>query len=155
MASTTAASSKTYDPFLEAPLGEQPNGMPVSVFSALARLGIEPRREAERLAQLSENAAAAALEGMIAQVSDGHWIASDAKNLAKRAIELLPTRRTKIEAPAEGGPSAAATRRKQAWLWIVVGVLAGAVLYVMLPAGNSPSDTPAFYSPSWTGERTP
>lgn len=148
-----------YDAFLEAPLGEQLNGMTVSVFSALARLGIDPRREAERLARLSDTAAAASLESMIAQVSDGNWIAFDAKDVAKRAIGLLPSLRAKISEPAKGKGGLPLgdilSRPKPVWVWIVLLVLAGAVCFTILPRGQSSSDAPAFYSPSSTAPPIP
>ena len=147
-----SSNESLYDAFLEAPLGEQPNGMTVSVFSALARFGIDPRREAERLAGLSDAAAAASLEGMIAQVSDGHWTGFDAKDVAKRAISLLPSLRAKVADQAESiRPREIWARAKPiwvqpVWVWIVVFVLMGAVFYTFVPSGNSSSDDPAFYA---------
>ena len=43
-----------FDPFLFAPIGAEPNGMPLSVLSALARIGADPWQEAARLTALSE-----------------------------------------------------------------------------------------------------
>lgn len=150
------SNKSSYDAFLEAPVGEQSNGMPVSVFSALARFGADPRREAERLARLSTTAAAASLESMISQVSGGHWIPFDANEAAKRTIALLPTQRANILEPSEATPAGAVpNRRNPVWLWIAAAVLAATVLYAALPNQNSSSKDPAFYSPSGTEESVP
>jgi hypothetical protein len=150
------SNESSYDAFLEAPVGEQSNGMSVSVFSALARFGVDPRREAERLARLSTTAAAASLESMIDQVSGGHWIALDAKGAAKRTIALLPIPRAKILEASDGTPTGVVpSRRNPVWLWIAAVALAAAVLYAALPNENSLFKAPAFYSPSWTGESVP
>jgi hypothetical protein len=50
-ASVSALGSE-FDDFLFAPIGEDGNGMLLSVLSALARLGFDPWEEAAKLAQL-------------------------------------------------------------------------------------------------------
>ncbi len=47
-----------FDAFLFASVGEEVDGIPLSVLSALARLGLDPRDEAVRLAHLTREAAA-------------------------------------------------------------------------------------------------
>jgi hypothetical protein len=47
-----------FDHFLFAPVGEEVDGVPLSVLSALSRLGLDPREEAARLSHLTEEAAA-------------------------------------------------------------------------------------------------
>jgi hypothetical protein len=54
--------------FLFAPVGDEPNGMPLSVISALTRLGVDPWDEAARLAALPKVLAAEALAPMIARL---------------------------------------------------------------------------------------
>jgi hypothetical protein len=55
------------DPFLFASVGEEVNGIPLSVLSALARLGVDPRDEATRLSHLTSKTAASQLARMFAR----------------------------------------------------------------------------------------
>jgi hypothetical protein len=52
-----------FDAFLFASVGEEVDGVPLSVLSALSRLGLDPRDEAARLAHLTKEAAADQLPG--------------------------------------------------------------------------------------------
>lgn len=54
--------------FLFASVGDQQNGMPLNVVSALTRLDVDPWGEAARLAALPKALAAEALEPLIAQL---------------------------------------------------------------------------------------
>jgi hypothetical protein len=65
--------------------------MSLSVVSALARLGIDPWREAARLAGLPKPTAAAALAGMIGELPASAAPRFDAVTCASRLIELLPS----------------------------------------------------------------
>jgi hypothetical protein len=80
-----------FDAFLFASVGEELDGMPLSVLSALARLGLEPRDEAARLAHLTRDAAADQLARTIARLSDRRWSVSEAHTIASALIERLPT----------------------------------------------------------------
>lgn len=55
--------------FLYASVGDEQNGMPLSVISALTRLGVDPWDEAARLAAVPKALAAGALAPMIARLS--------------------------------------------------------------------------------------
>ena len=79
-----------FDAFLFASVGEEVDGMPLSVLSALSRLGLEPRDEAARLAQLTREAAADQLARMIARLSDRRRSQSEAQRIASVLIERLP-----------------------------------------------------------------
>src|SRR5690348_1769688 len=80
-----------FDPFLFASVGEEVDGVPLSVLSALTRLGLDPREEAARLSHLTKEVAANQLAGMIARLSGQRWTLSDARRIAVRLIERLPT----------------------------------------------------------------
>ena len=56
------------DPFLFASVGEEVGGIPLSVLSALARLGLDPRNEAARLSHLTREAAASQLGRLFAEL---------------------------------------------------------------------------------------
>jgi len=55
-----------FDPFLSASIGEEPNGMTLSVVSALARTGVDPWQEAAALSRLPRRAATERLAALIA-----------------------------------------------------------------------------------------
>src|ERR1700724_234547 len=83
-----------FDPFLFASVGEEVDGVPLSVLSALTRLGLDPRDEAARLSHLTKEAAADQLARMIARLSDQRWTLAEARWIAGRLIERLPTSST-------------------------------------------------------------
>lgn len=57
--------SPAIDQFLFENIGIEPNGMPLTVLSLLARAGVDLWAEAERLATLSNSAAVSSLAGLI------------------------------------------------------------------------------------------
>ncbi len=79
-----------FDAFLFASVGEELDGLPLSVLSALTRLGLDPRDEAARLAHLTREAAADQLARMIARLYDQRWSASEAWRIASGLVERLP-----------------------------------------------------------------
>ena len=83
-----------FDSFLYASVGDEVDGVPVSVLSALSRLGLDPRDEAARLSHLTKETAADQLARMIAGLSDRRWTLSEARGIAGRLIERLPTSTT-------------------------------------------------------------
>ena len=83
-----------FDSFLFASVGEEVDGVPLSVLSALSRLDLDPRDEAARLSHLTKETAADQLARMIAGLSDRRWTLSEARGIAGRLIERLPTSTT-------------------------------------------------------------
>jgi hypothetical protein len=86
-----------FDAFLFAPVGEDRNGMLLSVLSALVRLDVDPWLEAAKLARLPGKEAARRLAGLIAGLPDGATTHPDPGPIAARLIALLPH-------PADHGP---------------------------------------------------
>jgi len=76
--------------FLFAPVGDEQTGMPLSVVSALTRLGVDPWEEAGRLAALPRALAAEALALMIARLPIGRPQLSDHLAISRRLVALLP-----------------------------------------------------------------
>jgi hypothetical protein len=76
--------------FLFASVGDQQNGMPLNVVSALTRLGVDPWEEAARLAALPKSLAAEALEPMIARLPIYRRQQSDNLAISRRLVGLLP-----------------------------------------------------------------
>lgn len=79
-----------YDSFLRQYVGEDGNGIQVTVLSALARLGVDPWKEASELAALPETAARARLDATIAQFPNVPSVELQHGALAQRLIRLLP-----------------------------------------------------------------
>jgi hypothetical protein len=88
-----------FDDFLFAPIGEDRNDMPLSVLSALARLDIDPWREAAELARLPGETATQRLASLIAALPDGPSAHLDPGTIAARLIAFLP-RRTRSNIPS-------------------------------------------------------
>jgi hypothetical protein len=92
-----------FDEFLYAYIGEENNGMLLSVLSALARLDVDPWDEASRLARLPRPAAVQFLTALIAALPHGSSARSDPEMHAERLTALLPQK--VITKPESKGPS--------------------------------------------------
>lgn len=79
-----------FDTFLFAPVGDEKNGMVLSVLSALARMGVDPWREAADLARMPRVAANRRLTSLIAALPDAPATRSQPGTIADRLITLLP-----------------------------------------------------------------
>ena len=76
--------------FLFADVGVEANGMTLSVLSTLARRGMDPWQEAERLAKLPRTDAVDGLAQIIAATPASRWSLLDARAIASRLVALLP-----------------------------------------------------------------
>ena len=85
-----SAGRTEFDEFLYATIGEENNGMLLSVLSALARLNVDPWDEASRLARLPRESATRFLESVIAGLPSGSSARADPQMHAKRLSALLP-----------------------------------------------------------------
>lgn len=83
-----------FNEFLFAIVGKERSGLPLTVLSALARLGLDPWEEAARLSEMPEETATSALTATIEGLPEGNWNASDARSIAVRLINSLPRRRS-------------------------------------------------------------
>ncbi len=81
-----------FNDFLFAVVGEERNGMQLTVLTTLARLGIDPWGEAARLAKLPRETASVALGRVIAELPTGNWTMADVPLMATRLIDRLPSR---------------------------------------------------------------
>jgi len=112
MARTAMPLSKDpeYEQFLHASVGEDHKGFVVSVLSMLARLGIDPWREAAELAELPEDSARKRLHALTARFSDVPSLALEHGAIVTRLIEILPrggSLRMATPRGAHSGPSPA------------------------------------------------
>jgi hypothetical protein len=94
-----------FDGFLFAPIGEERNGMLLSVVSALARLSVDPWQEAASLAQLPRKTATRRLASLIAMLPDRPWTHLDPEANAARLIACLPHRVGSNAASSEASQS--------------------------------------------------
>jgi hypothetical protein len=123
-----------FDSFLFASVGEEVDGIPLSVLSALSRLDLDPRDEAARLSHLTKETAADQLARMIAGLSERRWTLSEARGIAGRLIERLPISTT-ADKPDRFDTGAAPTPQPSQFLLylalsiaLVVGLLANGLL---------------------------
>src|SRR5664280_2787257 len=95
-----------FNDFLFAPIGEDRNGMLVSVLSGLARSDVDPWQEAAKLAQLPGEAATKELAALIGALLDKAASYPDPRTIATRLIALLPR-----PLGSNGGPQQTPHRR--------------------------------------------
>lgn len=146
MTSTSSFSPRNVElnEFLFAAIGDDKNGMVLTVASALARLGFDPWNEAGRLARLQRIPAADALARIIAKLPVGSWEMSELSEIAARLIRLLPA----VEAPIVPGGVGARRASSKTMIWIVcLSLLAGAI-YAMTPGAAPRPDLPPVSSAS-------
>lgn len=89
-ADSRALEATGFNPFLFAGIGQEFNGMTLSVISLFAREGSDPWLEAGRLAGMSEAEAVTSLSHAIAAMPESPWTLTDAGPIATRLIALLP-----------------------------------------------------------------
>jgi hypothetical protein len=85
-----------FERFLYAPIGQDNNGMPLSVLSALARQDVDPWDEAARLAQLPEEKAVTHLVSLLGAFPHAQLACPDPASTATRLITLLPRPRDHV-----------------------------------------------------------
>jgi len=79
-----------YNAFLYATIGAEANGTSLSVLSAMARMNLDPWKEAASLAGLSGKAAAGRLAALIDALPDRSPAADESGMIAARLVKLLP-----------------------------------------------------------------
>jgi hypothetical protein len=127
-----------FDAFLFATVGEDRNGMRLTVVSALARRGLDPWQEAHRLTAMSKSTAADRLALLIAWLPSGASPASDMHAIAAKLVELLPKpalAAAMVAAPAMAGVTIVPKPRSTA-LWLICLVLLSALLFGMTIRGE-------------------
>ena len=129
------------DNFLFATVGDEIDGIPVSVISALTRLGLDPWKEADRLSALTTREAAEQLARLTAEIPGMCRSLIEARKIADCLVGLLPQHDRKcISAPQV---QIRLSYRKPApprlfQFWVVCFVLAAAALVIALVHGGFP-----------------
>jgi hypothetical protein len=132
-----------YNPFLFAVVGEE-LGLPLTVLTALTRLGIDPWAEAARLSDLPKDVAARMLAETFSALPqrDGEAPGSDAVAarlvswLPARSVPAIPAPPTKRREPSRLEPEKAKSRLAVALPWAALA-LAALVLFLYLQADNN------------------
>src|SRR6202522_1694847 len=108
-----------FNDFLFAPIGEDRDGMLVSVLSGLARSDVDPWQEAARLAELLEETATARLASLIGALPDRVASYPESRTIAARLVALLPLPLASSGVSQGASGSAWAAMNSRPW-WIYV-----------------------------------
>jgi hypothetical protein len=119
-----------FNDFLFALVGEDRNGMPLSVVSVLARMDLDPWVEAANLADLPAETAARKLASWLDALSDPALQPASPDTRAVRLIALLPRRATPNSPPPPGRTGAVAAARPQALIKTIL-----VAIYLILSLG--------------------
>jgi hypothetical protein len=148
-----------FDAFLFASVGEDRNGTLVSVLSALARFGVDPWKEAETLAYLSQADATDRLNEMILTLADVPSAPTDHHGIASRLVTLLPRARTIQTNVRKAAGPVAPEQSLQIVLWagVMLIFLLGQMIAPRTDADASGNDTTGAASAPLTqpGNQTP
>jgi hypothetical protein len=120
--------SARYDDFLYAPICDEPNGMRLSVISALARMNVDPWDEAKRLAAMPKAMGERALVSILGVVSGSRCKSPEAEVIAAQLIRLLPQSGEGATTAAARTAVGAAKSTSYWWVWVC---LALAMSYLM------------------------
>lgn len=141
-----------FNEFLYSVVGEEKTGIRLTVLSSLARIGLDPWREAARLSELPKEAATRALATIVQTLPEGDWKASDSWAIADRLVRNLPNRGS----PAAGSPQEKYVSEKRAkahvpnWLfWIAMG----AAVYFALSRLDAGQPAQPARSDAWSQSR--
>jgi len=122
--------TSAFNNFLYAPVGEEGNGMVLTMLSALARCGVDPWREAARLSELPREATAKRLVPIISGMPGGQWAQSEVGDIAARLADLLPIEHT--SASQALSLERAKSPKSPAMTFFFVLILTNAVVFTFL-----------------------
>ncbi len=115
-----------FDKFLFAPIGEDRNGLQLSVVSLLARMNLDPWQEAGTLAGLSTEAAATRLASSLDTLTDPNLRLTNPRPLVLRLLALLPKRAAMPVAPIpaiEAGTTAHDPRSRLTAIIVIASII--------------------------------
>jgi hypothetical protein len=84
-----------FNKFLHASLGDDNNGVPLTVLSALARMDVDPWKEASNLAKMTPESAVTQLASLLGALRNAPAAGPESKRLARTLIALLPRPRNR------------------------------------------------------------
>ena len=111
---TTARLGREFDKFLYASVGDDNNGMPLTVLSALARMDVDPWEEASKLTQLPQESAVTQLASLLGALRNAPGAGLDLARIATSLIALLPCSRDRAPPMLKAFAQAAPTKHPAA-----------------------------------------
>ena len=140
------------DSFLYSDIGRETNGMPLSVISAMARRGIDPWHEAERLAELPRLDATDRLAELIETMPHSVWQMPEAKVIAVRLAALLPHRPGSAFKSQLFSASVRNGMTRPMWplltiAIVIVGVMVAGTAYLAPAASKTAAPQPVAFQP--------
>jgi hypothetical protein len=143
-----ASSTADLERFVYADVAIEPNGMELSVLSALSRRGLDPWQEAQRLAQLPRLTAAEGLAQILRAVPAVQSLRLDAKVIAERLVALLPARRAVTAGPSPSKLSATPVQVPRAFTLVIMAAMFGGLLVPLFMPKRAEPVAPA----SWVAD---
>jgi len=138
--------SREFDAFLFSSIGDDRNGIPLSVVSLLARRDLDPWVEAASLANLPAEAAAQKLTSWIRTISDPLLALPDPGAMATRLVALLPRRLdTNVQRLTKPAAAAAPKNQQVITALVLIGIymvlMIGSQLLLSHPAPSTQANT--------------
>jgi hypothetical protein len=127
------------DKFLFAAVGDEIDRIPLSVISALTRLGLDPWQEADRLSSLSRREAVEQLSRLIAETPGIFRPLGETREIADGLVGLLPKHDNRGAATPQVQIRARYSRPtlpRPSQFWVTCFVLAAAVLVSAIVHGG-------------------
>jgi hypothetical protein len=139
---STSSLGSDFNAFLFASIPEGASEPPLSVVSALARLDLDPWKEAAELTQLPRETAVQRLAGLLTKLPGGDPAHSDFHTIAQRLIALLPGRVGAASRSSRGDGSGAP---EQVDLTMIMTLFILMSIFAMATSGftGKPSSAPA------------
>lgn len=116
------------DNFLFAAVGPEQNGVPLSMVSALTRLGLDPWDEAGRLSSLGNREAVEQLARLIAELPGTKRPLAEAREIARGLVGQLPRHNS-------AAPPAPQIRSGRLPRWLIVPTKAQLLTFCLVAAG--------------------
>jgi hypothetical protein len=145
---SSASSTADFERFVYADVAIEPNGMELSVLSALSRRGLDPWQEAQRLAQLPRLAAVDGLVQILRAVPAVQSLRLDVKVTAERLVALLPIRRAVTAGPFPSKLSATPVQIPRGLTLVMMAAMFGGMLVPLLMPKHAEPVAPA----SWIAD---
>jgi hypothetical protein len=143
-----ASSNADFERFVYADVATEPNGMELSVLSALSRQGLDPWQEAQRLAQLPPFAAADGLAQTLRAVPAIRALRLDVQMIAERLVALLPAQGAVTEGQSPSKLAATPVQVPRALTFLMMGAIFGGLLMPLLMPKQAETVAPA----SWIAD---
>ena len=139
---SAAVERSQFDDFLFAPIGQEQNGMVLSVLSALARLDVDPWGEAESLARMSSDAATERMRVLVAALPGEASHRADPDAVATRLVALLPRRQISKSTSVKKapGPTVVTIDRRVLVFCVLMGFMLGVQLLARSVQPQVPTD---------------